>query len=643
MSIPVINYPVNFRPYSNVQPFTLRDNVSQLEIVEGIRVWIRDTLIPHVNDEISGLAESWGINVTEIRENFDTIAAELNAHVEAAIEGIGSQVADAQAARVGAEAAEQRAADLVSQAEGAQDGNIKIIIETVNSATRNALNNLYAPKSLQDTVTTGRLSQTELDNHFSEFFADEFGGLAGQITAAVNSITGLDNRLDAVEEAASTETERVNAEVAKLTKFISGKADFAEMNFDPSQWGGPTGTGLTIPTHVTNPATNQVAHPSILFFPEGWNGYRYWMAYTPYPGNDDDHEDPNLAVSQDGITWAHAPGVTQPLDDLNGVPYNSDTELVMGPDDTMYLFWRTYDSSLSANQEKVYFRTSKNGRDWATKALAIQANEADMRFLGPTLVFENNRWTLWYVNQQGSTRTFMRATSQGATPTSWNPATATSIGPIISGKQVWHAEVRKIGSVYVSLMNVINSGTGGLGGLIQLMVSRDGVTWEASADTVIPQVKAGQHNHLYRATFVPEYKDGVLGLRVWYSAFQDSPSPYVWNIFRTWIGPGAGRGKPVTLTGRNGFTLSNQKFFIRGDWLIGHCDVAGASALSHGVEFASFPADVQPMANDVWTALSSGTLPFMGVIAENGLLVGNQPPAGRTAFSIRVKCPIVPK
>ena len=51
----------------------------------------------------------------------------------------------------------------------------------------------------------------------------------------------------------------------------------------PARITGLVGDRLTVPTHVT-PAGGQTTHPSVLFFPDGWNGFEYWMAHTPYPG-----------------------------------------------------------------------------------------------------------------------------------------------------------------------------------------------------------------------------------------------------------------------------------------------------------------------------------------------------------------------
>ena len=37
---------------------------------------------------------------------------------------------------------------------------------------------------------------------------------------------------------------------------------------------------------ISSYGDDQAFHPKVLNFEKPWNGYRYWMAYTPYPGAD---------------------------------------------------------------------------------------------------------------------------------------------------------------------------------------------------------------------------------------------------------------------------------------------------------------------------------------------------------------------
>ena len=100
------------------------------------------------------------------------------------------------------------------------------------------------------------------------------------------------------------------------------------------------------PLQIETPdGTNQPYHPSVLFISQKWNGYRYWMAETPYPlGNNGDWnglkpyrarwENPCIHVSNDGINWQTPPKGSNPIDDLSDADiehqnYYSDTHLVM--------------------------------------------------------------------------------------------------------------------------------------------------------------------------------------------------------------------------------------------------------------------------------------------------------------------------
>lgn len=62
---------------------------------------------------------------------------------------------------------------------------------------------------------------------------------------------------------------------------------------------------------------NSPYHPSVLYFPDSWNGYKYWMAETPYSPKcqpyRDRNECPSIHVSQDGVNWLVPDGLTNPI------------------------------------------------------------------------------------------------------------------------------------------------------------------------------------------------------------------------------------------------------------------------------------------------------------------------------------------
>lgn len=107
--------------------------------------------------------------------------------------------------------------------------------------------------------------------------------------------------------------------------------------------------------HLVTPTyefSGQAMHPSVIDFKiefglDNWGGYRYWLAFTPYPNSEYLFENPGLLVSQDGIHWDVPPGIHNPVapKPISFVldNYNSDPELVFDPDDNaLLLYWREY-------------------------------------------------------------------------------------------------------------------------------------------------------------------------------------------------------------------------------------------------------------------------------------------------------------
>src|SRR5699024_11874226 len=72
---------------------------------------------------------------------------------------------------------------------------------------------------------------------------------------------------------------------------------------------------------------NQVIHPDVIYFPDRWNGYRYWMSYTPYPWTNDFYENPSIAVSDDGVRWETPEGLKNTLDEVTKEEYENGEHL----------------------------------------------------------------------------------------------------------------------------------------------------------------------------------------------------------------------------------------------------------------------------------------------------------------------------
>ena len=128
-----------YRPYTNIQPFTVRDGATYLLVLEGMREWLRDTLVPHVDKEISELVASWEGNTTELQAKFEELLLEAITKVDTAVEGVEENAQAAIAAKAAAEAARDLAEQYASTVVEVQDSAMTNIFNTPSSQFRAAL------------------------------------------------------------------------------------------------------------------------------------------------------------------------------------------------------------------------------------------------------------------------------------------------------------------------------------------------------------------------------------------------------------------------------------------------------------------------------------------------------------------------
>lgn len=151
---------------------------------------------------------------------------------------------------------------------------------------------------------------------------------------------------------------------------------------------------------------NEAYHPDILYFENGWNNYKYWLAFTPYPrvkdvnkNGDEKKENPHIKVSNDMKKWAFPEAMVNPLDDSNNKlanTYNSDTDLIYNPDlDRIECFWRTYNQD---NQNIIYMKYTSDGKNWSHKQKIYSVSKKSNQLLSPSFVYENKGYKMWYVD-----------------------------------------------------------------------------------------------------------------------------------------------------------------------------------------------------------------------------------------------------
>lgn len=99
-------------------------------------------------------------------------------------------------------------------------------------------------------------------------------------------------------------------------------------------------------------------HPDVEYFPNGFNGYKYWMVFTPFFGvlgnvrESERYENPTVVVSNDGLNWSSPNGLSGPLQrapSMNEIfPEKKDSP--------KYGFWSDVDWTFENGKFSLYYR-----------------------------------------------------------------------------------------------------------------------------------------------------------------------------------------------------------------------------------------------------------------------------------------------
>ena len=249
----------------------------------------------------------------------------------------------------------------------------------------------------------------------------------------IDKIPELDERVDVIED----EIEEINSSLDNIANRIDNLP-----NISPSV-GGLSETDILerargkVNLFIETPfdGGNQPYHPSVLKFDNAWNGYKYWMAYTPYPYGDDSAENPCIVASNDLLYWEEPKGLTNPIDtpseaiSLN-ISYWSDNELVYNETTNKLECW--YRGLTNSNSSVWVRKTSSNGVTWSAREQL--KTFTDTGGLSASVIRENGKYKIWVL-----TPNVYYETSEA---TNWGNGINYTLG------NYWHGQVRKTSKGY---------------------------------------------------------------------------------------------------------------------------------------------------------------------------------------------------
>lgn len=282
---------------------------------------------------------------------------------------------------------------------------------------------------------------------------------------------------------------------------------------------------LSIPTPD---ATGQTTHPSVLDMAaeigQVWNGYRYWMAHTPYANSAESLENPCIVASHDGLTWETPDGLTNPIDPWpGGAAYNSDPDLVWDPEsERMICLWRDYSGVAEAGNLVFCYSESTDGVTWTSQAdlFALTFPTSGAIFSPAIMRVGAGDWRMWLVDDNGPsgvrTASTLTGTWSAATPLTFN---GTQDAGVTGG--LWHWDIIRHDGIFYGLV-IANRSTNDAA--IYAITSQDGIAWSLNTTPALGG-RADWDRQMYRPTLTIGTRRRM---RVWYSAL--APSGSGWRI-----------------------------------------------------------------------------------------------------------------
>ncbi|WP_034551426.1 Ig-like domain-containing protein [Carnobacterium funditum] len=263
--------------------------------------------------------------------------------------------------------------------------------------------------------------------------------------------------------------------------------------------------------------TNQATHPSVIQFENNWNGYKYWMGFTPYPYGDDQKENPSVVASHDGINWVVPENILNPLVPIEiENAYNSDTHLVYNNTTNELELWYRQVQNATIT-ETLYRIKTTDALNWTMPELMISASSNNfLQYISPSVIYEEGKYKMWF------NRDWEVHYAESLDGKNWSEVV--KINTAGQNVHTWHPSVQKFDDTYY-LLNNDNDTNIGVRGAIRYSTSSDGINFTEEKFILSYRDDGESYDSagVYRASMAV----GEHGVYLYYGQISES---YQWTI-----------------------------------------------------------------------------------------------------------------
>jgi hypothetical protein len=299
-------------------------------------------------------------------------------------------------------------------------------------------------------------------------------------------------------------------------------AGCAPASTSPAEVAAPVAVRASRPLDLPSPVpgSKEIVHPSVVAFEQPWNGYRYWMAATPYPFSDNAHENPTVFASHDGKGWVVPLGAANPLFTPPPGHYYSDPDLVIDADGSrLHLVWRRTRSGFNG-VDLLLHSSSTDGVTWTSPRVSLDFTAHGERGASPAVVWDGHQYRLWYC-AFASRGQPVRVRTAPSLDGPWSEPSTTHTGAFPRGQVPWHLDVIRVSDGYRMLLNTGRPASSS-GMELWFLGSSDGLTWRRAPEPLMAVTRGKWDASLYRASFLAFEENGRRRYRIWYGSASGS-------------------------------------------------------------------------------------------------------------------------